>query len=47
MIIRKSEDELRAMREAGRLTALTHAVVAAAVRPGITTASLDALAEEF
>ena len=28
-------------------TALTHDVVAAAVRPGITTASLDALAEEF
>ena len=47
MIIRKSQDELQAMREAGRLTALTHDVVAAAVRPGITTASLDALAEEF
>jgi methionyl aminopeptidase len=47
MIIIKSEDELQAMREAGRLVAKTHAVVAAAVRPGITTASLDALAEEY
>lgn len=35
------------MREAGRLVARTHAVVQAAIRPGITTASLDALAEEY
>ena len=47
MIVIKSEDELRAMREAGRLVAKTHAVVEAAIRPGITTASLDALAEEY
>jgi methionyl aminopeptidase len=47
MIVLKSEDELRAMREAGRLVARTHAVVQAAIRPGITTASLDALAEEY
>ena len=47
MIVLKSEDELRAMREAGRLVAKTHAVVEAAIRPGITTASLDALAEEY
>lgn len=47
MIVLKSEDELRAMREAGRLVAKTHAVVQSAIRPGITTASLDALAEEY
>ena len=35
------------MGEAGRLVAQTHAVVAAAIKPGITTASLDALAEQY
>ena len=47
MIVLKSEDELRAMGEAGKLVAKTHAVVAEAIRPGMTTASLDALAEQY
>ncbi len=47
MIVLKSQDELQVMGEAGRLVAQTHAVVAAAIKPGITTASLDALAEQY
>lgn len=47
MIVLKSKDELQLMAGAGRLVAGTHAVVAAAIKPGITTASLDALAEEY
>ncbi len=36
-----------ALRRSGRLTAETLRVVAAAVRPGVTTAHLDHLAEEY
>jgi methionyl aminopeptidase len=46
MIIRKSPQELDKMRRAGRITAETREKVAAAVRPGITTKDLDAIAEE-
>ncbi len=46
MVIRKSNRELALMREAGRIVALTHAVLRENVRPGITTAKLDALACE-
>lgn len=46
MIITKSQAELETMREAGRITAAALRVVAAAVRPGVTTAELDRLAEE-
>ena len=35
------------MREAGRLVALCHLVVAEAIRPGVTTRELDRIAEEF
>lgn len=47
MIICKSESELRLMREAGRIVAETHQLMAAAVKPGITTGELDAIAEKF
>jgi methionyl aminopeptidase len=46
MIIRKSPQELEKMRRAGRITAEVRDRVAAAVRPGITTRDLDAIAEE-
>lgn len=46
MIITKSPAELEVMREAGRITAAALRVVASAVRPGVTTAELDQLAEE-
>jgi methionyl aminopeptidase len=45
MIIYKSKDELERMRTSGRITAGTIERVLAAVRPGATTAELDAVAE--
>ncbi|MGO0122785.1 type I methionyl aminopeptidase [Desulfothermobacter acidiphilus] len=47
MIHRKSERELQYMREAGRIVALTLQELEKAIRPGVTTKELDALAEEF
>lgn len=46
MIVRKSQAELETMREAGRVTARALHAVGAAVRPGVTTAELDAIAAE-
>jgi methionyl aminopeptidase len=45
VILVKSPAELETMREAGRITALALRIVGEAVRPGITTAELDAMAE--
>lgn len=47
MIICKSKAEIDIMREAGRIVALTHKELQQAVRPGITTAELDDIAERF
>ncbi|MDI3538856.1 MAG: methionyl aminopeptidase [Bacillota bacterium] len=47
MIILKSPQEIDIMRAAGRLTALAVAELKRAIRPGVTTAELDALAEDF
>jgi methionyl aminopeptidase len=47
MIICKSEGELLIMREAGRIVAETHQLLAKAIRPGVTTRQLDAMAEDF
>jgi methionyl aminopeptidase len=46
-IIIKTAEELALMREAGRIVALTLAALRSAVRPGVSTAELDALAEEM
>jgi methionyl aminopeptidase len=46
MIIFKSPDEIARMRVAGRITALTVERLMDAVRPGMTTADLDAMAEK-
>jgi methionyl aminopeptidase len=43
---RRSRDELREMRAAGRVVAEMHEAIRAAVRPGVTTAALDAIARE-
>lgn len=43
--IYKSPAELRAMVEPGRVTAASLAAVRAAIRPGVTTLELDAIAE--
>ncbi|TVX84806.1 type I methionyl aminopeptidase [Paenibacillus agilis] len=47
MIICKSEVELGFMREAGRIVAETHRLMAQSIKPGITTRELDAIAEQF
>jgi methionyl aminopeptidase len=47
MIIYKSPDEVDRMRAAGRIVAGTIERVLAAVRVGVTTAELDAVAEAF
>ncbi|MEK3733338.1 MULTISPECIES: type I methionyl aminopeptidase [Paenibacillus] len=47
MIICKSETELGLMREAGRIVAECHKLLAAHVEPGITTGELDQLADKF
>jgi methionyl aminopeptidase len=47
MIIYKSKDELEKMRVSGRITAGTIERVVAAIRPGVTTADLDAVAEGY
>ncbi|MGM0472345.1 MAG: type I methionyl aminopeptidase [Bacillota bacterium] len=47
MIVRKSERQLNLMREVNKLVAKTHAFLAEKVKPGITTAEIDRLAEEF
>jgi methionyl aminopeptidase len=46
MIIFKSPEEIDRMRKAGRIVALTIDRLVEAVRPGMTTADLDALAEK-
>lgn len=47
MITRKSQREIVLMREAGRIVAATHSVIAAAIKPGITTLDLDKIAHDF
>ncbi len=46
MIIRKSPDEIEAMARAGRVVAETLARVGGEIQPGMTTAELDAIAED-
>jgi methionyl aminopeptidase len=46
MIIHKSTDEIERMRRAGRVVAATIDRLVGEVRPGVTTAQLDDLAEE-
>lgn len=47
MIICKSETELGYMREAGRIVAETHRILAQAIEPGITTGELDQIADKY
>jgi methionyl aminopeptidase len=47
MIVKKSAAEIELMAQAGRIVAGTLAQLEDAVRPGISTAELDAVAEEF
>ena len=45
MIYKKSLDEIKVMRRAGAIVARTFDALEAALRPGVTTAELDAVAE--
>ena len=47
MIILKSKREIDIMREANRIVAETHAYLAEKIKPGISTAEIDELADEF
>ena len=47
MILLKSRAEIDCIKASGDILSQVHGIVAAAVRPGITTAELDNLAEEF
>jgi methionyl aminopeptidase len=47
MIVRKSPQEIETMARAGRVVADTLALIGEHVRAGVTTAELDALAEEY
>ena len=47
MIILKSAEEIRRMREAGRIIARVLQAIGEAARPGVTTAELDFLAEKI
>ncbi|MDI4643412.1 type I methionyl aminopeptidase [Cohnella hashimotonis] len=47
MIVCKSESELNLMRRAGEIVAKTHQLMKEAVRPGVTTAELDRIADAY
>ncbi len=47
MVTRKSPYEIAIMRESGRLVAQAHALVRAAIAPGVATIELDALVHAF
>lgn len=47
MVFYKTSEEIELMRHSALLVGEAHAVVAAAIRPGVTTAELDRLVEEF
>ncbi len=47
MIVRKSKGELAAMREGGEITAACLKMLAENAKPGVTTADLDRMAEDF
>jgi len=47
VIVLKSRDEIEVMRRAGRVVARTLDLVGRVIKPGMTTAELDALIEEF
>jgi len=47
MIHYKTREEIEFMRESALLVGKTHAIVAAAIKPGVTTLYLDSIAEAF
>ncbi len=47
MILLKTDEEIAILREAGRIVARCHELLAREIRPGITTRELDQMAEAF
>jgi methionyl aminopeptidase len=47
VIIKKSPEEIEKMARAGMVLAATHDLIESSIRPGVSTAELDALAERF
>ena len=47
MIIYKNEEEIKWLRQAGKIVALTHQYLKPYIKPGISTKELDSLAEKF
>ena len=47
MIILKSNDEITLMKKAGKIVGETLLLLEKEVKPGVTTAELDMMAEEF
>ena len=47
MIFLNTEDEIDLLRSANQLVSKTHAELAKVIKPGVTTAQLDKIAEEF
>ena len=47
MIYYKNEEEIDLVRESSLLVAKTHAEIASFIKPGVTSLSLDKIAEEF
>ena len=47
MIFLKTEDEIEMMRAANQLVGKTLAEISKVIKPGVTTAQLDKLADEF
>jgi methionyl aminopeptidase len=47
VIIRKSQQEIETMARAGKVVADTLALLQEAIRPGVTTAELDRIAEDY
>jgi methionyl aminopeptidase len=47
VIVIKSKNEIAVMREAGRIVAEAHQVLREKIKPGVTTAELDAIAYEI
>mgnify|MGYP002857340362 CR=1 FL=1 len=46
-IIKRNEEEINKLREAGKLVGLTHKYLQQFIKPGITTKELDLLAKKF
>ena len=46
-VMLKSRQEIAQLREAGRIVAQTYEVLRPSVKPGISTAELDKIAEDF